>query len=120
MSRPRTVLLVEDDEELRGALALVLRARELAVEEAADAAEAFRAMASDEFDAVVTDLGLPDVSGPELLRRLRDRSPSAQLVVITGQSGESLEEACRSAGADVVLTKPMSVDRLAELLAGGS
>ncbi len=120
MSRPRAVLLVEDDDDLRGALALVLRARHLSVEEAADAAEAFEAMASDGFDAVVTDLGLPDVSGPELLRRLRDRSPSARLVVLTGHSGESLEATCRSAGADVVLTKPVSVDRLAELLAGGS
>lgn len=116
MSRPEAVLLVEDDEDLRGALALVLRARELKVREAADAAEALEAIADDTFDAVVTDLGLPDVSGPELLRRLRERAPSARLVVLTGHSGESLEEACRGAGADVVLTKPVSTDRLAALL----
>lgn len=116
MSRGATVLLVEDDAELRNALALVLRARELTVEEAADAAAALRAMDATAFDAVVADLGLPDLSGPRLVRRLRERARSARLVVLTGHSGESLHRSCRGAGADLVLTKPVSADRLAELL----
>lgn len=112
------VLLVEDDGALRDAMALVLRARGLSVQEVADASAALGATESTAFGAIVADLGLPDLSGTELLRRLRDRAPDARLVVLTGRSGEELERSCRRAGADVVLTKPVSADRLAELLTG--
>ena len=118
MSAPGRVLLVEDDAELRGALSLVLRARGLEVTEAGDAAAALEELAARGFAAVVADLGLPDLAGSELLRRLRGEAPEARIVVLTGRSGRGLERACREAGADDVLTKPVSADRLAEVLTG--
>lgn len=116
MSSPGGVLLVEDDAELRGALGLVLRARNLEVTEAGDAAGALEELAGRPFTAVVADLGLPDASGPDLLRRLRRGAPDARLVVLTGSSGPGLERACREAGADDVLIKPVSADDLAAAL----
>lgn len=110
------VLLVEDDEGLRGALELVLDARGFDVTAAADAAAALRAVGERDFGAVVTDLGLPDLSGRELVRELRSAAPSTRLVVLTGHGEPELERACRRSGADVVLVKPVSGDRLAELL----
>ena len=118
MSAPGRVLLVEDDAELRGALGLVLRSRGFEVAEAGDAAAALEELAGRSFAAVVADLGLPDLGGTELLRRLRGEAPEARLVVLTGESGSRLERTCRRAGADDVLTKPVSADRLAEVLGG--
>lgn len=112
------VLLVEDDEGLRGALELVLGARGFEVATAADAGAALRAVRESAFGTVVTDLGLPDLSGQELVRELRSAAPSARLVVLTGHGEPEVERACRRAGADVVLTKPITGERLAELLGG--
>jgi len=113
-----SVLLVEDDPDLRRALGLVLRARGLSVSEAADGASALERLAEGGFDAVVADLGLPDLEGTELLGRLREAAPGTRLVVLTGRSGADLRRSCRRAGADEVLTKPVSGDRLAEALSG--
>lgn len=116
MSSPVQVLLVEDDEELRRALTLVLGARGFEVEGAGDASTALRALDERSFGAVVTDLGLPDLDGEELVRELRARAPDARLVVFTGRGEEEVEPRCRRAGADSVLTKPVSGDRLADVL----
>lgn len=118
MSPATAVLLVEDDPDLRGALGLVLRARGLSVEEAADAASALDRLSDADapFDAVVTDLGLPDLEGAALLVRLREAAPGARLVVLTGRSGADLRRTCLRAGADEVLAKPVSGDRLADAL----
>lgn len=116
MSPDAAVLLVEDDPDLRGALGLVLRARGLSVDEAADAASALDRLSDVTFDVVVADLGLPDLEGAALLVRLREAAPGARIVVLTGRSGADLRRTCLRAGADEVLTKPVSGDRLAEAL----
>lgn len=118
MSEPDRLVLVEDDGDLRAALALVLRARGWEVETTGSAEEALAGLASTPADAVVADLGLPDRSGPALVEALREAAPDARLVVFTGRDEDGLRRDCRDAGADDYVVKPVSGGELAELLEG--
>lgn len=119
MSRPPTVLLVEDDDNLRDAYRLVLESRGFELTTAATAAQASERLREATVDTVVADLGLPDLSGLPVIRALREEAPDATLLVLTGEAGEEIRRACREAGADGFLTKPVSGGELAEALAGG-
>jgi DNA-binding NarL/FixJ family response regulator len=120
------VLLVEDDRPSREHLAAAIRASP-GVSLAASAgtlAEARAALAGGPIDVLVTDLGLPDGSGIELIRELRGRAPAALALVITALGDERTVLAAIEAGASGYLLKDRSFDEvgeaLAELLAGGS
>lgn len=116
MSGPGRLLLVEDDRELRDAVALVLRARGWDVEPAGSAESALAALAERSAEAVVADLGLPDRSGPGLVAELRAAAPGARLVAFTGRDDPDVRRACLEAGADDYLVKPVGGGELAELL----
>jgi len=103
-----SILLVEDDRGLRDAYRLVLGALGLEVEGAATGEEALAGVTARAPDAIVVDLGLPDLGGPALIRRLRGAAPDAALVVLTGQEGDELRRGCREAGADAFLVKPVT------------
>lgn len=118
MSRPGRLLLVEDDGELREALALVLRARGWDLTSAVSAREALAELGEDPADVVVADLGLPDRGGPGMVADLRDAVPDARLVVFTGRGDPEVRRACLEAGADDYVIKPVSGGELAELLEG--
>ena len=113
----KTVLLVEDDRELRATLRdalLVEGYRVLAAASLADA-RALLTHAEDRegIDLVLLDLGLPDGSGDTLLAELR-RDRSTPVIVISARPGEDQKVRLLDAGADDYLVKPFS---LAELLA---
>lgn len=76
---------------------------------------ALDAAATTEFDVALLDLGLPDVSGLEVARRLRARDPRPYLVALTGWS-ESWAAAARSAGFDALVPKPVRRAQLVEIL----
>lgn len=105
------VLLVDDDAALLRALAINLRSRGWAVTAAADGQSALRLAAEQEVDVVVLDLGLPDVDGLEVLRRLRAWS-TTPVVVLTARHSRQQTIAALDAGADDYVTKPFSVDEL--------
>lgn len=113
----KTVLLVEDDRELRATLRDALQVeghRVLAAASLADA-RALLAHAADRegIDLVLLDLGLPDGTGDTLLAELR-RERGTPLIVISARPGEDQKVRLLDAGADDYLVKPFS---LAELLA---
>lgn len=112
------LLLLEDDVDLRGALALVLRARGWEVTAVGAAGEAQQAIGEDPVDVAVVDLGLPDRSGPPLVEALREAFPDTRLVVFTGEEDPGVRRACREAGADDYLLKPVSGSDLADRLEG--
>lgn len=118
MTRDLLVVLLEDDEGLRDALALVLRSRGYRVAPAASAGEASNLLEEESPHAVLADLGLPDRSGPELVSALRAAAPDARLVVLTGHQGGDLRRSCLEAGADAFLVKPISGSDLVEVLEG--
>ncbi len=111
--RAKTVLLVEDDDGIATPLAAALRGDAYDVVRVATGAEALDA-AVPGVAAVVLDLGLPDVDGVEVCRRLRDLLPDVPVLILTARTSEADIVVGLDAGADDYVTKPF---RLAELLA---
>jgi two-component system KDP operon response regulator KdpE len=112
-----TVLLVEDDRELRLTLREALAVEGYRVQASASLADAqavlTHAIAGDRLDLVLLDLGLPDGDGEQLLGRLR-RERATPVIVISARHGDEAKVRLLDAGADDYLVKPFS---LAELLA---
>ena len=105
------VLVVDDDATLRSTLAIGLRAADHEVLIAADGRTALQALREDRPDVVVLDLGLPDLSGIEVLRRLRAWSTTP--VVVLSARAESTEKVeALDLGADDYVTKPFGMDEL--------
>jgi len=105
------VLVVDDETGLRRALAINLRARGYEVSAAADGAAALAAAAQHPPDAVVLDLGLPDMDGTEVIEGLRGWT-QAPIIVLSARAGEPDKVAALDAGADDYVTKPFGMDEL--------
>jgi two-component system, OmpR family, KDP operon response regulator KdpE len=105
------VLIVEDEGGLRRALAINLRAHGYVPDVAAGGAEALRVAARTPPDAVVLDLGLPDMDGVEVIEGLRGWS-RAPILVLSARAGEHDKVLALDAGADDYVTKPFGMDEL--------
>jgi two-component system KDP operon response regulator KdpE len=115
-TRARTgarVLLVEDEPGLLRALMINLRARQYDVVTARTGREALAVAASRSPDAVILDLGLPDIDGTEVIVELR-RWSKAPIIVLSGRASPGDKIGALDVGADDYVTKPFS---MAELLA---
>lgn len=110
------VLVVDDEAPLRRALELNLRARGFDVELAGDGGEALRLAGRAPVDAVVLDLGLPDMDGLQVIEGLRGWSP-VPIVVLSARSDTADTIAALEAGADDYVTKPFVVGELLARLA---
>jgi CheY-like chemotaxis protein len=82
-------------------------------------AEATDAARDHTFDLVISDLGLPDGSGADVMRRLRDRPHPPRGIAVSGYGTEADKQLTREAGFDAHLTKPIKVTDLELLLRGG-
>lgn len=105
------VLIVEDDGETRGALARDLAARGYRIDEAADGASAMRRWEMRRPDIVLLDLGLPDLDGLQIVRRIR-KEATTPIVILSGRYEERQKVEALELGADDYVTKPFSVDEL--------
>jgi DNA-binding response OmpR family regulator len=110
--RPPQILLVEDDDGIARPLVAALRGSGYHVTRVSSGQQALAN--ADGVDAVVLDLGLPDLDGVEVCRRLRRRAPQARVLMLTARTTEADVVVGLDAGADDYVTKPF---RLAELLA---
>jgi two-component system, OmpR family, KDP operon response regulator KdpE len=105
------LLVVDDDPGLRRALAINLRARKYDVDLAADGAQALEAASRQPPDAVVLDLGLPDMDGVEIIEGLRGWS-HAPIIVLSARTGQQDKVLALDAGADDYVVKPFGMDEL--------
>lgn len=108
------VLLVEDDRTIGEVLSTSLIEQGYRLSWVNDGAAALAAVGGDPVDLALIDLGLPDLDGVEVCRRIRHCSPDTILVILTARTTEMDVVVGLEAGADDYLTKPV---RLAELLA---
>ncbi len=107
------ILLVEDDPQLGDGLTVGLRQAQFAVDWVKDGAAADQALQTETFDIVVLDLGLPKLSGMELLERLRRRGQSLPVLILTARDSTADKIAGLDTGADDYLVKPVDLDELA-------
>ena len=100
------VLLVEDIDDIRELLAFLLASEGADVRAAGSAQHALEAAATWTFDVLLTDLGLPDLAGDQLIKEIVGMKSGVKVVVVTG-FGEPYAARARQAGADFVFTKPL-------------
>jgi two-component system, OmpR family, KDP operon response regulator KdpE len=105
------VLVVEDEPALLRALQINLRARGYEVTTSSAGQAALAEAARRPPDAVLLDLGLPDVDGTEVIRQLRTWS-TAPVIVLSGRAGSGDKIGALDAGADDYVTKPFSMEEL--------
>ena len=106
-----TVLVVEDDAETRAALGRELRGRGYRVEEAEDGKAALRRWDAHRPDIILLDLGLPDIDGVEVIKRVR-KEAQTPIVILSGRYDEREKVAALDRGADDYVTKPFGVEEL--------
>ncbi len=106
-----SVLVVEDDDETRAALARELSSRGYRVVEARDGRSGLERWASRRPDVVLLDLGLPDIDGVEVIVRMR-REANTPIVILSGRYDEREKVEALDKGADDYVTKPFGVDEL--------
>jgi two-component system KDP operon response regulator KdpE len=109
--RQRTILIIEDELQIRRFLRASLASHGYGLLEAGSGQEGIELAAQHHPDAVLLDLGLPDMDGLELLRRLRAWS-AVPVVILTARGQEQDKIALLDAGADDYLTKPFGVGEL--------
>jgi DNA-binding NtrC family response regulator len=106
-NRKGTILLVDDDENIRETLKAILEQEGYLVDTAGDGAEAIRKSSEKLFHLAVVDMRLPDIMGADLLGKLKARTPKTRKVILTGYP--SMDNAIDSVneGADAYILKPV-------------
>ncbi|MGV6852015.1 MAG: response regulator transcription factor [bacterium] len=106
------LLLVEDEKELRDSLARQLREKGFAVDVCDNGHEAVYLGTEFEIDLAIVDIGLPDISGIEVIEKLRDKDRKFPILVLTARSDWHDKVEALNQGADDYLTKPFHVEEL--------
>jgi two-component system KDP operon response regulator KdpE len=111
VTRAARILLVDDEVSLQRTMAPLLRSQGYEVIVAGDAREALASAQGDHPDLIVLDLGLPDMDGIEVCRRVRARSRTP-ILVLSARNAEKDKVRALDEGADDYVTKPFSPDEL--------
>ena len=111
MNRSARILLVDDEVSIQRALAPLLRSRGYVVDVAGSGGEALRKAGEHPPDLVVLDLGLPDIEGTEVCRRLRAVS-ATPIIILSARGREADKVAALDLGADDYVTKPFGPEEL--------
>ncbi len=107
------ILLVEDDPQFGDGLTIGLRQAGFAVDWVKDGNSADHALQSETFDLLVLDLGLPRLSGMEVLRRARGRRQTLPVLILTARDATGDKVSGLDGGADDYLVKPVDLAELA-------
>ena len=112
MEEKVSILVVEDEEKIRSALADFLEFHNFEVTEAADGLEAERVTAQKRFDIILLDLMLPKISGEQLCFKWRNDGLQTPIIMLTAKGQEKEKVAGLNLGADDYITKPFSLEEL--------
>ncbi len=113
MTAGKKILLVDDDDSLRDSLSQQLRLyEEFLITEAATAAQALETTKGEYFDAVILDVGLPDMDGREVCRLMRRNGVKSPIIMLTGQDTDADQILSLDAGANDYVTKPFRLNVL--------
>jgi len=112
-----SILVVEEEKGIQAAVREALAAAGHRVETAVDATTALERLALGGVDVVVTDLALRDRSGLQLAAAVKEHSPGATVVLLTGWGRRLHEDRVRGAGVDVMVVKPIQPERIRSAVA---
>ena len=111
-----TILVAEDDERVRELFCQCLKVKGYQVVEARDGQEVLKLAKQQTFDLIVMDVKMPKMDGLVALRHLRDSTPSAKVILITGYRVTQEMESMLQEGIVEYLQKPVTLTALTELI----
>lgn len=111
-----TILIIEDDEAMRSLLQDFLIEEGFEVISVSNGSEAFRKLAKEFFDIVITDVRMPGLTGLDILPGIRKLQPASTILVITAFGSEEIEGKVLERGADAYLEKPVQLHQLKSLI----
>lgn len=114
--KPVRILLVEDHESTARVMVRLLNILGHEVQSADSVQGALKAADEHSFDMVISDLGLPDGTGLDLMRTLREKYAALRGIALTGYGMVEDQEASLAAGFDRHMTKPVDLEKLASLI----
>lgn len=109
---PLRVLVVDDEPAILRFLRASLETQGYVVVEAADGASALQKMRRNAADLIVLDLGLPDMDGLDVIRKIRESGATLPIIILSSRESESAKVAALDLGADDYVTKPFGIDEL--------
>jgi CheY-like chemotaxis protein len=110
------VLIVDDQPIITDLLVDILKRMGLAFEVALGGKDGLRLFAKDGFDLVITDLGMPDISGWEVSKSVKKQKPSVPVILITGWGVEPDPLKVKDSRVDFVVNKPFHIDQLEKII----
>ncbi len=113
MDRKYQLLVIDDNEEILTSLKRFLSKKNYNVVSASNGLDALKLLeaATDDFDLVITDLVMPNISGVAITAIIKKQNPAIPVIAITGY-GEQPESLAREARADLVMEKPFKLEKL--------
>jgi CheY-like chemotaxis protein len=114
------VLIVDDEPEVRAALRDLLVRDGHSVVACTDGESALEAFDSDQFDLVITDLGMAGLSGWDVARLIKERAPRTPVAMVTGWSDRIDSDEAERHGVEHVIAKPFRRDDLRRVLAAAT
>ncbi len=108
-SRPR-ILVVDDEESIREFLQIMLKREKMDVELASNGKEGLKTFLAGEFDLVISDIQMPEMSGLELLGKIKEANPTALVLMITAFGSTEVAVEAMKLGAYDFLAKPFKID----------
>lgn len=106
------ILLIEDERPSREALLILLESDNFAIKGSGSGKEALLLMEMEKFDIVITDLFLPDISGLEILKKVKEKSAITEVILITGHASAETAVKAMKEGAFDYITKPLNIEEL--------
>ena len=115
-TRLRKVLIVDDQPIITDLLVDILKRMGLTFEVAWGGKDGLKIFAKDGFDLVITDLGMPDISGWEVSKSVKKQNPSVPVILITGWGAEPDSYKVKDSGVDFVINKPFQLDQFEKII----
>jgi DNA-binding response OmpR family regulator len=112
----KRILVIEDDREMRSLLQDFIEDAGFEVDAVADGSEAFRKLARETFDLMITDIRMPGLSGIDILPGLKKLLPQAPVIVITAFGSEKVHHKILERGGNAYLEKPIHLEELRLLI----
>jgi CheY-like chemotaxis protein len=109
---PSKVLLVDDERDFVEALSERLQMRDYPSAAVYGGEEALSIVEEDEPEVMVLDLKMPGIDGLEVLRRVKEKHPNVEVIVLTGHGSEEAAKLCMDLGACAYLEKPVDIEKL--------
>jgi len=120
MAQKETVLVIDDEPSIADALKVILLDGGYRVRVSMSGREALEKLGKWRFDLVITDVRLPDISGLDVLRHLRQRHPDSTVIIITAHYTPEMADESMALGASGVLAKPFSPSDLLTMIKSAS